>query len=107
MNAQFYLLLSFNRSISNSIAKFLNKCQAETGGFGGGPGQIAHLATSYAAINALCTLNSERALKIINVEALLGWIKRLKMDSGAFRMHENGEEDLRYFIWEKQVGFKI
>ncbi len=74
---------------------FLNRCQAETGGFGGGPGQISHLATTYAAINALCTLNSEKALKIIKIKPLLGWIKRLKLKNGAFCMHENGEEDLR------------
>ena len=74
----------------------MNECQAETGGFGGGPGQIAHLATTYAAINALCTLNSERAFRVIKLKPLLSCIKKLKLDSGAFRMHENGEEDLRF-----------
>jgi len=77
------------------VIAFLNRCQSETGGFGGGPGQISHLATTYAAINALCTLNSDKALKIIKIKPLLGWIKRLKLKNGAFCMHENGEEDLR------------
>jgi protein farnesyltransferase subunit beta len=71
-------------------------CQNQTGGFGGGPGQISHLATTYAAINALCTLNSDRALRIIKRNALLAWLKRIKLDNGAFRMHEDGEEDARY-----------
>ena len=73
----------------------MNRCQNPTGGFGGGPGQISHLATTYAAVNALCTLNSEKALKIIKVEELLKWMKGLKMENGAFRMHDDGEEDLR------------
>lgn len=30
-----------------------------TGGFGGGPGQLAHLAPTYAAVNALAILGSE------------------------------------------------
>ena len=56
---------------------------------------MKHLATSYAAINALCTLNTPKALEIIRVKPLVKWIKDLKLDNGAFRMHEDGEEDLR------------
>lgn len=73
----------------------MGRCQSETGGFGGGPGQQAHLAPTYAAVNALCTLDSDRALKIIKRKELAEWIKRLKDSSGALRMHEGGEEDLR------------
>ena len=76
----------------------MNTCQADTGGFGGGPGQIAHLATTYAAVNALCTLNSNKALEIIKLEPLAKWIRSLKLENGAFRMHEDGEEDLRYYF---------
>jgi protein farnesyltransferase subunit beta len=32
----------------------------------GGPGQIAHLAPTYAAVNALCLLRNEKAYKVIN-----------------------------------------
>ena len=78
-----------------SITNFLDRCQNPTGGFGGGPGQISHLATTYAAVNALCTLNSKRALRIIKIGPLLKWMQGLKMESGAFRMHDDGEEDLR------------
>jgi hypothetical protein len=31
----------------------LCRCQDPEGGFGGGPGQLAHLAPTYAAVNAL------------------------------------------------------
>ncbi len=78
-----------------SIIDFLSTCQSETGGFGGGPGQQAHLAPTYAAINALCTLDCDRALKIIKRKELLEWIKRLTHRNGSLRMHEDGEEDLR------------
>ena len=77
------------------IIVFLSKCQSQTGGFGGGPDQISHLATTYAAVNALCTLNTKRALQIINVKALLNWIRSLKQENGSFLMHTDGEEDLR------------
>ncbi len=80
------------------VVDFLDTCQNETGGFGGGPDQISHLATTYAAVNALCTLNSDYALRIIKREPLLGWLKRLKLKNGAFRMHEDGEEDMRYAL---------
>lgn len=85
-----------NDDMVELIVKFLRACQSEeTGGFGGGPGQIAHLATTYAAVNALCTLNTCEALDCIDVDKLLTWIQSLKMENGAFRMHKNGEEDLR------------
>jgi protein farnesyltransferase subunit beta len=32
----------------------------------GGPGQIAHLAPTYAAVNALCLLRNKRAYKVID-----------------------------------------
>ncbi len=73
----------------------MNNCQCETGGFGGGPGQKAHLATTYAAVNTLCIIKSEYALSIIKRKELSEWIRRLKCENGAIRMHEDGEEDIR------------
>lgn len=34
--------------------------------FLGGPGQDAHLAPTYAAVNALCTLRSREAYEVID-----------------------------------------
>lgn len=42
------------------------RCQCPEGGFGGGPGQAAHLASTYAAVNALCSLDTKEAFEIIN-----------------------------------------
>lgn len=36
------------------VVDTLRACQNPDGGFGGGPGQISHLAPSYAAVSALC-----------------------------------------------------
>ena len=41
---------------SDDIIDFLERCQNSEGGFGGGPGQVSHLAPTYGAVNALCTL---------------------------------------------------
>ena len=95
----FFLNFNLNCLKKFSIIKFLDSCQSDKGGFGGGPDQISHLATTYAAVNALCSLNSERALKCIRVKPLVEWMKRLKLENGAFRMHEDGEEDLRFSIF--------
>jgi protein farnesyltransferase subunit beta len=46
-----------------NVIEFLRSCQHETlGGFGGGPGQLPHLATTYAAVSALVTLGTVEAI---------------------------------------------
>ena len=61
------LKVSLSRDEVLGIKDFLGRCQSEEeGGFCGGPGQFAHLAATYAAINAIICLNSKDALKIIN-----------------------------------------
>uniref|UniRef100_A0A0E0FSU3 Prenyltransferase alpha-alpha toroid domain-containing protein n=1 Tax=Oryza nivara TaxID=4536 RepID=A0A0E0FSU3_ORYNI len=48
--------------VEDDIVDFLSRCQDKDGGYGGGPGQLPHLATTYAAVNTLVTIGSERAL---------------------------------------------
>ncbi|CCJ29712.1 unnamed protein product [Pneumocystis jirovecii] len=43
--------------------------QLESGGFGGGHGQIAHLASTYAAVMALCIVGGDAAYNCINRQA--------------------------------------
>ena len=50
----------------SSVIDFLKRCQARDGGFGGGPGQLAHLAPTYAAVLALCTIGTEEAYNAID-----------------------------------------
>jgi protein farnesyltransferase subunit beta len=48
------------------VTAFLSSCQHPEGGYGGGPGQLAHLAPTYAAVSALLTLGGQEALSSIN-----------------------------------------
>ena len=96
---------------------FLSSCRAPTGGFGGGPGQQAHLATTYAACAALCTLGGADAVAALDRPSLLRFLLRLKLPAeqarpslhapsllatahaiaqgGGFCMTEGGEADTR------------
>ncbi|KAJ4959921.1 hypothetical protein NE237_019831 [Protea cynaroides] len=65
------------------------------GGYAGEPGQMAHLATTYAAVNSVITLGSQRVLSTINRDKMHTFLLRLKQPSGAFRMHDAGEIDVR------------
>lgn len=78
-----------------TIVKFLARCQDPAGGFGGGPGQLAHLAPTYAAVNALVIVGSESALSLIDRQKLYSWLDKLRCDDGAFTMHVDGEVDIR------------
>ncbi|XP_074643711.1 protein farnesyltransferase subunit beta-like [Tubulanus polymorphus] len=81
--------------IAIDVANFLAKCQNKDGGFGGGPYQQSHLATTYGAVNALCIIGTEHAYKIIDRKSLYKWMMSLRNEEGAFRMHEGGELDVR------------
>ena len=48
------------------VAEFLGLCQCAGGGFGGGPGQLAHLAPTYAAVAALAELGGAPALGVVD-----------------------------------------
>lgn len=50
----------------SKVVLFLSKCQSPDGGFGGGPGQYPHLASTYAAVNALCIVGTREAYNVIN-----------------------------------------
>jgi len=41
------------------VVELLAACQAPGGGFGGGPGQVPHLAPTYAAVCALVYVGEE------------------------------------------------
>jgi protein farnesyltransferase subunit beta len=74
-----------------NVLAFLAACQHPTGGFGGGPGQLAHLAPTYAAVGALLTLGGRDALDIIDRGAMFEFLCRMAVPpkaGGGFRMHE-------------------
>ncbi|XP_015910439.1 protein farnesyltransferase subunit beta [Parasteatoda tepidariorum] len=81
--------------IKSHIIEFLRACQHPNGGFGGGPGQDAHLAPTYAAVNALCILGETRAFEVIDRDKLVNFLFRMKQPDGSFIMHEGSESDIR------------
>lgn len=87
--------IQLDNSRKRAMARFLEKCQSPDGGFGGGPGQIPHLATTYAAVNALVILGTEEAFNVINRKKLQEFLWRLRQPDGSFEMHVGGEVDIR------------
>ncbi|KAJ5584249.1 uncharacterized protein N7459_004049 [Penicillium hispanicum] len=73
----------------------LRPAQNPTGGFGGGHGQISHLAGSYAAVLALALVGGEETYALVDRQAMWRWLGRLKQPDGGFRVCEGGEEDVR------------
>lgn len=69
--------------------------QNETGGFGGGFGQLSHLATTYAMVLALAIVGGEEAYEVIDRRAMWKWLCLLKQPDGSFSMSLGGEVDVR------------
>lgn len=76
------------------IEETLLSFQAPSGGFGGGFGQPAHLACTYAAVMALAHTRKS-AWDQIDREKLLEWLLSLKQADGSFRVCLHGETDPR------------
>uniref|UniRef100_A0AAZ3SHY9 Protein farnesyltransferase subunit beta n=1 Tax=Oncorhynchus tshawytscha TaxID=74940 RepID=A0AAZ3SHY9_ONCTS len=98
-------------AIASDVCKFLAQCQSPTGGFAGGPCQAAHLAPTYAAVNALCIIGTQEAYNIIDRyysiidrEKLLSFLFSVKQPDGSFVMHIGGEVDVSCQNWEGGLG---
>mgnify|MGYP000497373051 CR=1 FL=1 len=70
--------LDLDEDLQTDVVEFLASCQHESGGFGGGPGQLAHLAPTYAAMSALVTIGTKEAMAVADVGKLRAWLMRLK-----------------------------
>lgn len=83
---------------ADDVIAFLRACKADGGGYGGGPGQMAHLAPTYAAVCALLTLGGEAAYESIDRAAVAAFLRRMVVPperGGGFTMHDGGETDAR------------
>ena len=97
-----------------AIATLLSFQNKATGGFGGGPDQIAHLMATYAAISALAIIGGPgsaptaedvadgKSVEVghggwdeIDRTKMYEWISSLKQPDGSFLVHVNGEVDVR------------
>lgn len=81
--------------VSSDVVDFLRRCQDPEGGFGGGPGQVPHLAPTYAAVCALSILGSKEALDVIDRKGLQSFLSRCRSSDGSYCMHVDGEVDIR------------
>jgi protein farnesyltransferase subunit beta len=97
--------------VKEGIVSTLQACwDNNTGGFGGGPGQMAHCAPTYAAVLSLCIIAtcppSTNPLPTSVTEArnlltkirnpLRQWYRNLQISkNGAYCMHIGGEMDVR------------
>uniref|UniRef100_A0A7S2KZX0 Protein farnesyltransferase subunit beta n=1 Tax=Zooxanthella nutricula TaxID=1333877 RepID=A0A7S2KZX0_9DINO len=77
------------------VASFLGRCQHSEGGFGGGPLQLAHLAPTYAAVSAILVGGGDEAYKVVDRRTMYQFLMRMKHPEGGFRMHDEGETDMR------------
>ena len=82
--------------VADDVVAFLALCQCADGGFGGGPGQMAHLAPTYAAVCCLADIATDAAAAVVRAPEMLAFLRRCKDErSGGFRMHDGGETDVR------------
>ncbi|EFR03922.1 farnesyltransferase subunit beta [Nannizzia gypsea CBS 118893] len=69
--------------------------QSGSGGFGGGHGQMAHCASSYALTLSLAMVGGEEAFALIDRLACWRWLGQLKQADGGFQVSVGGEQDVR------------
>lgn len=88
---------SLSEDFQRRVARKLLEISPEGGPFGGGIGQIPHIAGTYAAINALSLCNNiEGCWDKINRKAIYEWLLKLKQADGGFKTYlEVGESDTR------------
>ncbi|KAI0220903.1 CAAX farnesyltransferase (FTase) subunit beta, partial [Massospora cicadina] len=86
---------AFSPQLCQRVVETISRLQNATGGFGGGAGQVSHLATTYAAVHSLFIVGGERAYAVIDREKLYTWFLSLKQGDGSFRMCHGGEIDIR------------
>ena len=82
--------------VATDVVAFLSLCQSPEGGFGGGPGQMPHLAPTYAAVCCLADIATEGALHVVNRHTMHAFLKSCKdNETNGYRMHVGGETDVR------------
>lgn len=82
--------------LADDVVAFLALCQCADGGFGGGPGQMAHLAPTYAAVCCLADIATDAAAAVVHRNTMRDFLRRCKDErSRGFRMHDGGETDVR------------
>lgn len=82
-------------SYRGRVTSTVRQMQNATGGFGGGHGQMSHLAPTYAALLSLVIVGGKEALSIVDRKAMWEWLGAIKHAEGGFHMSVGGEVDVR------------
>lgn len=98
----FYWAIAALATMGEDVSQYREKLiatvrpiQNATGGFGGGNGQMSHLAPTYAIILALAMVGGKDALDVIDRKAMWKWLGALKQPDGGIQMSVGGEVDVR------------
>ena len=98
----FYWALAALSTMGEDISEYRERLittvrpiQNRTGGFGGGNGQMSHLAPTYAVILSLAMVGGKEALDLVDRKAMWKWLGALKQPDGGFQVSVGGEEDMR------------
>lgn len=78
-----------------AIVDWLVRCRSPGGGFGGGPGQAPHSATTYATVLALTVIGTPEAYAAVDRGTLLRRFLSWRAPGGGFRVQDGGEIDVR------------
>jgi protein farnesyltransferase subunit beta len=81
--------------LTKRVVEYMFHCQSPSGGFCGGPQQLAHLAPTYASVLTLAGLGREDAFCMIDRKKMYSFLMSLKQPDGSFSMHLDGEADVR------------
>lgn len=82
--------------VEKSLIKHLSKFKdPDSGGYGGGPGQAGHMASTFSVVMALCALGSDEALESIDKPSLSQFILSMKQTDGSYKVSQYGEIDVR------------
>lgn len=82
-------------SYREALIETARSMQNDTGGFGGGNGQLSHLATTYAIVLSMALVGGEDVYEIVDRRSLWKWLCSLKTPGGGFQMATGGEVDVR------------
>lgn len=98
----FYWALSGLSTMGEDVSSYRERListvrplQNATGGFGGGNGQMSHLAPTYAVLLSLVIVGGDEALDLIDRKSMWKWLGSLKQPNGGFQMALGGEVDVR------------
>lgn len=83
--------------LQEKCVEYISKCQHPDGGFAGGPYQIGHLASSYAAMLAIVLMGLEEGYKMVDRQKMYNFLMQMRNPKikGSFLVHHKGECDMR------------